>query len=152
MQDYLTVGVSGGVKNGVIFSSSEQTSLDGEIRSGDHNSYILRVELKHAVKINEIAVNSLLNIDYSQPRSFRLRPLEELKARLEGIFELQQQEFDLLYQQLRTSILEVFRYYQPSIVSDRIRFKLVVLDRLRAGSCSVETKEQEYANKAKFLL
>lgn len=46
----------------------------------------------------------------------------------------------------------MFRFYKPSIVSDRIRFKLMVLDRLRAGSCSVETKEQEYANKAKFLL
>ena len=27
-----------------------------------------------------------------------------------------------------------------------------MLDRLRAGSCSVETREQEFANKARFLL
>ena len=152
LQDYLTVGVSGGVKNAVIFSNSEQTSLDGEIRSGDHNSYILRVELRHAVKLNEVAVNSLLDVDYRGHRAFRLKPLAELRARLEAIFELQQQEFDLIYQQLHANILEVFRFFKPSIVSDRIRFKLMVLDRLRAGSCSVETKEQEYANKAKFLL
>lgn len=152
-QDYLVAGVSGGLRNAVVFSSSEQTSLDGEVRSGDHNSYILRVELKHAVKVNEVAVNSLLTIDYShQQRFFKLKPLGELRARLEAVFELQQQEFDLLYQQLRANLLELFRHYKPSIVSDRIRFKLAVLDRLRAGSCSVETKEQEFANKARFLL
>lgn len=92
MQDYLTVGVSGGVKNAVIFSNSEQTSLDGEIRSGDHNSYILRVELRHGVKLNEISVNSLLDINYHhQQRIFQLKPLEELRSRLDAIFELQQQ-------------------------------------------------------------
>lgn len=152
MQDYLTVGVNGGVKNAVIFSNSEQTSLDGEIRSGDHNSYILRVELKHGVKLNEVSVNSLLDINYHQQRIYQLKPLEELRARLEAIFELQQEEFDQIYHNLHNSILLVFKYYKPSIVSDRIRFKLMVLNKLRAGSSSVETKEQEYANKAKFLL
>jgi hypothetical protein len=153
LQNYLTVGVSSGIQNGVIFSNSDETSIDGEIRSGDLNSYIVRLELKNGVKINELSISSMLQVNYASPsKIFKLRPLEQLKERLNEIFEYQQQEFDQIYITLQTNLLQIFKFYRPSVVSDRIRFKLIVLNRLRVSSGSVSTREQEYSNKAKFLL
>ena len=43
MQNYLTIGVNNGIKNGIVFSNSDETSLDGAIRSGDLHSYIVRL-------------------------------------------------------------------------------------------------------------
>jgi len=89
MQNYLPLGVNLGVQNGLLLSSSDETSLDGEIRSGDLNSYIVRLELKNSVKLNELSVNSLLNINYAQERAFRLKPIQLLKDRLDEIFQFQ---------------------------------------------------------------
>ena len=89
MQNYLPLGVNLGVQNGLLLSSSDETSLDGEIRSGDLNSYIVRLELKNSVKLNELSVNSLLNINYAQERAFRLKPIQLLKNRLDEIFQFQ---------------------------------------------------------------
>jgi len=52
MQVYLNVGVKNGVQNALLFSSSDETSLDGEFRSGNLNSFILRLEIKNGIKIN----------------------------------------------------------------------------------------------------
>jgi hypothetical protein len=82
MQNYLPIGANMGVQNGLLFSSSDETSLDGEIRSGDLNSYIIRLELKNGVKLNELSVNSLLNINYGQDKIFSLKPLDLLRNRL----------------------------------------------------------------------
>jgi hypothetical protein len=43
LQNYLLVGASKGIKNAAVFSRSDETSLDGEIRNGDLNSYIIRL-------------------------------------------------------------------------------------------------------------
>ena len=52
MQEYLSVGVSNGIENALIFSTSDETSLDGEIRSGDLNSFILRLENKNNMRVH----------------------------------------------------------------------------------------------------
>ncbi len=64
LHNYLSIGASKGIRNAGIFSSSDETSLDGEIRNGDLNSYIIRLEIRDGVKVNELSVNSLLHINY----------------------------------------------------------------------------------------
>ena len=43
LQPYLPLGVSQGVPSSLVFGNSEDTSFDGEIRTGNFNSYILRL-------------------------------------------------------------------------------------------------------------
>jgi hypothetical protein len=146
------VGVNLGLQNGLLFSGSDETSLDGEIRSGDLNSYIVRLELKNGVRINELSTNSLLAINYAQEKAFRLRPLEHLRGRLEEIFEQSPQEFDQLFDTIQDNLREILNVYSQELAADRIRFKLAVLARLRGNSSSTGTQEQEFSNKAAFLL
>jgi hypothetical protein len=152
LQNYLPVGVNLGVQNGLLLSGSDETSLDGEIRSGDLNSYIVRLELKNGVKLNELAINSLLSINYAQEKAFRLRPLELLRNRLEEIFQYQAEEFDQLYETIQGNLRQILTFYAKTTVSDRIAFKMAVLGRLRSNSTTTYSEEQELSNKAAFLL
>lgn len=98
MQTHLNLGVSGGIQSGLVFSNSEETSLDGEIRSGDLNSYILRLSAKNNMLVHEFSVNSFLNIDYSnQKQPFKLKPAAHLEEKLEEVFEEKTRPFDKQY-------------------------------------------------------
>lgn len=46
----------------------------------------------------------------------------------------------------------MLKYYGKSVVSDRVEFKLAVLQRLRGNSNNTFSEEQELSNKAAFLL
>ena len=58
------MGVSEGRISGLIVSTAEDTSLTGEVRNGTLNAEIIRAELNHNMKMHELSVNSLTEINY----------------------------------------------------------------------------------------
>jgi len=79
----LSLGVRDGIVNSLVLSNSDETSIDGEIRSGNLNSYVLRLSSKESKNVHEFSINSFLKIDYELEKMFSLKPREVLERRLE---------------------------------------------------------------------
>lgn len=148
----LPLGLVGGQPAALLVSHADETSLTGDIRTGSLNAEILRYELRQGVKIQELSVASMLEIDYEKANPFTLKPIGEFKAQMEELFVREERPFDESYQQVKKMAAEVLLHHEKGFLSDRIQFQLAAIDKLLAFDPVIETPQQELTNKARVLL
>jgi len=63
-----------------------------------------------------------------------------------------QKPFQKDYEKVMAKVTEVLEEYKQCLITDRIRFKLIVIDKMLGFDSSLETLEQEIASKSRMLL
>ena len=55
---------------------------------------MLRLELNQGIKMQELSINSMLEIDYDKSNPFTLKPISNFKAQMEEMFAREEKPFD----------------------------------------------------------
>jgi hypothetical protein len=75
-----------------------------------------------------------------------------LEERFDELMKEQVKPYHEQFDVLQQSIEAVLGAYPQCLIADNIKLKLILLNKLKVSSFDTETKEQEFANNALFLL